>query len=129
MLRENHSLNSYDQSVKPLGARNATVTGGDVDTKNFGSATAVIDSGTITDGTHTPTLEESDVGGGSGYTTVVAADLQGSFVDVVTDSIQKVGYIGNKQFIRVVITVAGATTGGVYSANITKSHALGKPAA
>lgn len=107
------------QSVVPTGNRNATVNGTGVDLANYDSATAVITADTITDGTHTPTLEESD-SSGSGYTTVAAADMIGSLVAITAASVQRVGYRGKKRYIRVVVTVAGATTGGKYAAVVVR---------
>lgn len=107
------------QSVVPTGNRNASVNGASVDLANYDAATAVITAETITDGTHTPTIEESDASG-SGFTTVAAADLIGSLVAITANSVQRVGYRGKKRYIRVVVTVAGATTGGKYAGVVVR---------
>ncbi len=103
------------QSIKPA-AYTATVTGSSVDAANYDEAMVVIDPGTITDGTHTPKLQES--ADNSTFTDVAAADLDGAFAAIATATVQKVGYIGRLRYLRVVSTVASATTGGVYSATL-----------
>jgi hypothetical protein len=114
-------------SIVPA-AKTATATGSAVDLVGFDAAVAVISSGVITDGTHTPKLQESDASG-SGFADVAAGDLSGAFTAMATgggnggSAIQEVGYLGAKRYIKVVVTVSGATTGGVYGASIVK----GKP--
>ena len=57
-------------------ARTATANGTGVDLANFASAEVAFVVGTITDGTHTPSVQESD--DDSTYTAVAAADLIGT---------------------------------------------------
>ncbi len=107
-------------------ARTASANGASVDTASHTSVTVLVQPGTITDGDHTPTLEESDVSG-SGFTTVAAEDLIGSFSDLVTDTNQEVAYIGAKRFVRAVSSVSGASTGGVYAISILLGNAQKAP--
>jgi hypothetical protein len=79
--------------------------------------------GTITDGTHTPKLQESD--DNATFTDVAAGDLEGTFAVLATGVNQHVGYKGRKRYLRAVITVAGATTGGIYGAAIIRAQAPG----
>lgn len=97
-----------------------------MDLRGYESATVLIESGTITDGTHTPKLQESD--DNTTYTDVAAGDLIGSFSNIANNSIQEVGYKGTKRYIRVAVTVTGATTGGVYGATVVRGHPRSKPA-
>lgn len=106
------------QSLGPA-ARTTSANGTGIDLRDHDGAMVVWHPGTITDGTHTPTLEESDTLG-SGYTVVAAADMQGTFAALASNVIQRVGYVGSKRYIRAVITVSGATTGGVYGAEIVR---------
>jgi hypothetical protein len=127
MQKDLKSLINVQKSLAPA-AVTATATGSAVDTAGYESATVVLDVGTITDGTHTPKLTECATTGGS-YTDVAAADLLGSFAALATGVTQKVGYIGSKQFLKVVVTVAGSpATGGVYGGLIVLSHARHNPA-
>lgn len=108
-------------------ARTATANGTGIDLANFASATLVFSVGTITDGTHTPTMQESD--DNSTYTTVAAADLIGTFAALASTVNQRVGYRGIKRYIRGVSTVSGATTGGVYAAIVIRADARKQPVA
>lgn len=112
----------------PNALRTATVTGAGVDLNEDGngyqSALVVVFAGTITDGTHTVEVQESDVIG-SGYTAVADAQLLG--VEPVIgaaddDKVFEIGYLGTKQFVRVVVTAAGTTIGGVYGAVVILGH-------
>lgn len=109
-------------------ARTASANGTGVDLQGFESAMVVIETGTVTDGTHTIDIQESD--DNTTFTSVANADLQGT--EPVINNTQgskvfKVGYIGSKRYIRVAVTVSGATTGGVYGASIVRSHARHQP--
>jgi hypothetical protein len=110
------------QSLAPA-ARTATANGTGVDLRGYEAAMCVFHPGTITDGTHTPSLEESD--DDATYTAVAAADMDGTWAALASNTIQRVGYKGAKRYIRAVITVSGATTGGVYGASVAR----GRPAA
>ena len=106
-------------------ARNASANGTGVDTANYGMAMAVVQFGTWTDGTHTPKLQESS--DNSTFTDVAATDQDGTFTAIsaaptLTNQIQRVGYIGKLRYIRVVMTVAGATTGALSAAAIVLTN-------
>lgn len=123
------------QSIAPA-ERTASVNGTGVDLQQFDSAMGVFNAGLWTDGSFTPKLQESDAEG-SGYTDVASADLDGAFTDVdslTTDnSVQRVGYKGNKRYIRMAVDEAGASpaasTGLVFGATIHRGHPHGAPAA
>jgi len=114
------------QSLVPA-VRTSSANGSGVDLANYDSAVVVFDPGTITDGTHTPKVQESS--DNSTYTDVAAADLIGSLSALATNAVQRVGYIGTKRYIRAVSMVSGATTGGVYSATVIRSSARKLPLA
>lgn len=114
------------QSVAPA-ARTTTVTGAVVDLSDYEAAMVHLSVGTITDGTHTPKLQEADTSGGS-YTDVAADDLEGSFAALASNVNQRVGYKGNKPFVKVVVTVTGSpSTGGVYGADVFRGKASHSP--
>lgn len=106
----------FAQSLSPA-ARTASANGTSVSLTNYESATVVFDVGTITDGTHTPSVEYS-TDGGSSWTALTNADLVGSLSALASNTIQAVGWTGIATNIRAVTTVAGATTGGVYGAHV-----------
>ncbi len=98
-------------------ARTSSATGSAVDLRGFDAAVVAGSFGAYTDGTHTPSLQHSV--DGSTYTTVSASDLDGAFAAVSgsggANSVQSVGYVGARRYVRVVMTVAGATSGAVSS--------------
>lgn len=108
--------------------RTATVTGTGVD-RNVGnagyqSALVVVFTGTITDGTHTVEVQDSD--DNVTFAAVADAYLQGAEPVVAAandDTVYEIGYTGGKRYLRVVVTAAGTTTGGVYGALVV----LGDP--
>lgn len=107
-------------------ARTAAATGTTIDLQGYEGALIQAVVGTITDGTHTLTVEES--ADGTTWTAVAAADLTGSFANLASNTNQKVGYRGTKRYIRVNTTVSGATTGGVYSVVVVRSNPRKCPA-
>lgn len=108
----------------PAGARtNGTFNGTTVDRVGAGdpSLLFVVTSGTVTDGTHTFTVQESD--DGTAFTTAPAGAVQGTGPVVPwstgSNAVFEVGYFGAKRFVRLTVTTTGATTGGVFSATAT----------
>lgn len=108
-------------------ARTATANGTGVDLKGYDGATVEFIVGTITDGTHTPKIQESD--DNTTFADVAAADQQGALSNLATSTNQRVGYLGSKRYIRAVSTVSGTTTGGVYAAVVLRGYPRTLPAA
>lgn len=107
-------------------ARTTTANGTGIDLSGFNSAVVLLVVGAITDGTHTPKVQESD--DNSTYTDVAAADLIGSLSALTASTNQKVGYKGNKRYIRAVTTITGSpSTGGIYSAVVLRGDAIKQP--
>ncbi len=107
-------------------ARNATGTGAVVDLQGYDAAMVVVGFGAITDGTHTPGLQHSD--DGTAFTDAgTDSALQGTFAVGTATTVQRVGYLGNKRYVRAMVTVAGATTGALSDAKIVRGHAARKP--
>jgi hypothetical protein len=110
----------------PPAAVTATATGTGVDLANQGGATVVFAGGTRTDGTHTPSVEES--ADNSSWSAVAAGDLLGTLSAITSNSIQAVGYIGSKRYIRPKVTVTGSpSTGAVYGAHVILHGARKQP--
>jgi len=105
--------------------RTADAIGSTVDLRKYESAAIEAIVGTITDGTHTLTVQESD--DGSTWTDVAADDLQGSFLNLASNTDQEVGYLGSKRYIRVNVAVVGATSGGTYAVSIVRGHPHNAP--
>jgi hypothetical protein len=113
-------------------ARTASANGTAVDLLGYGTAAVLVTFGAWTDGTHTPKIQESG-DGSTGWTDVAAEDLAGSFTAVSStagqNAVQRVSYIGNRRYIRPVLTVAGATTGGIASAMVLRGAPASAPVA
>lgn len=109
-------------TIVPAGARTTTTTGTSVDRMTdeggFRSAMVVINTGTITDGTHT--VEVQDSPDNSAWTAVANEFLQGTEPAIAAandDTVFEIGYTGHQRYLRVVITVSGTpATGGIYGA-------------
>ena len=109
-------------ALAPAAARtNGTVNGTTVDRKEgrtfFRSAMFVINAGVVTDGTHTPNVQESS--NGTAWTDVDAGDLQGAETAIGTandERVFEIGYTGNARYIRLQLVTAGATAGGLVDA-------------
>ena len=119
-LRDLVSTIAAKLSLSPAARVTGTSTGTAVDLRGYDSAVIAVSFGAYTDGTHTPSVQHST--DGSTYTTVAAADLSGSLTAVSSsggaNSMQTVGYIGSARYLRVVMTVTGATTGALSSASV-----------
>lgn len=116
--RDLYSNISVVSCITPDADRTASVNGSSVDTRGFESLAFAFHYGTITDGTFTPSLEESD--DDSAWTAVAAADLQGTFTagtSSADETVVRVGYTGDKRYVRPVVTASGSpATGGEFSA-------------
>jgi len=112
------------QTVTAANRTNGTVNGTAIDLWSntvgdqvFRSALAVVQTGTVTDGTHTVEVQESD--DNSSFTAVADADLQGTepAIGAANDNVvYEIGYRGTKRYIRVTVVTSGATTGGTFGA-------------
>jgi len=115
-------------SLSPA-ARNATANGTGVDLQGYEGAMALVQFGTWTDGTHTPSLQDSD--DNSAFSAVAAGDMLGSFTAVSSgggsNTVQRVGYIGAKRYVRGVMTVSGATTGALSAIALARGVAARRP--
>lgn len=116
------------QAVAPA-VLSATDTSTGIDLLGFNSAALVINTGAIVGaGDFTPKLQESDAAG-SGYTDVATGDLVGTFpASLAADSVVKVGYIGNKRYVRTVLTKNGGTSIAA-GAVVVKGRAASRPVA
>ena len=109
----------------PPAVRTANENGSVVDLQGYQGALLAAIVGTITDGTHSLTVQESD--DGTGWSDVAATDLQGIFANLTSNTVQEVGYMGNKRYIRVNAIVSGATNGGAYAVAVVRGAARKYP--
>ena len=89
----------------------ATTNGSGVDLRDFDGAMVVFQAGAVDTGnadeTYTPGVEESD--DNSGFSAVAISDLEGALVNMTANSVQRIGYKGNKRYVRAVLTLGGTT--------------------
>lgn len=114
---------------------NGTVNGAAVDKADpsggvdgFTTALVVVVAGTITDGTHTVTVQDSD--DGSSFAAAATSDVRGGPVALTSansNTIAELGYDGPKRYIRASVTVAGATTGGTVGAVVMLGGETARP--
>lgn len=114
---------------------NGTVNGTTVDLGVFGNdfrtVLFIVSTGTITDGSHAITMQDSP--DGTNWTAVAAGFRQGSLPTIVAandDALYEFGYIvGSNQYVRLVAATSGATSGGAFSAVAVCSEASHTPVA
>lgn len=134
-MRDLHNNIKVESALDVSAISTDTTTAGNIiDMQGYGSVEFVIQSGTLTDGTYTVLIEEGDDSGLSDAAAVADADLLGteasaSFIATEDDTVKKVGYIGNKRYVRLSLVSASTSTGGTLVAVAAKSNATDLPVA
>lgn len=80
------------------------------------SALVLVVTGAATDGTIALALQHSDTSTSGDFVNVPADQLQGAFTSLTSasgDSLQQVGYVGSKRYLRVNMTVTGSPSTGI----------------
>ena len=107
---------------------NTTTNGTDIDTAQQSEGTGFAVACTaFSAGSFAVNVQESDVGGGAGYTDVATANIIGTeptitAVDSAGGTLAKVGVFGTKRYVRVQIVSTGASgsnTFAVVAQNVT----------
>lgn len=106
----------------------ATDTSAAIDLKGYDGAVLIINTGAIaSSGNFTPKLQESDTTATEDFDDVAAGDLIGTFPSALAaTSVYKVGYIGNKRYVRTVLTKNSGTSIAA-GAVIIKGYAQERP--
>lgn len=103
-----------------------------IDTLGFGSCELVLVTGTNTDAdvTFAVTVDEGDASNLAGSNAVAAGELLGTlalagfnFADDIET--RKIGYIGNKRYVRLTVTPSSNDAGSIFLAGVA---ILGRPA-
>lgn len=108
-------------------ASSTTTAGNIIDTNGYEGLEFILQSGAWTDGTYTPLIEESDDAGMSGSNAVDDDDLIGLEADAAigaANTVKRIGYVGDKRYVRLSIVSTGVTSG----ATIGATAILGRPA-
>lgn len=126
---EQHNNISAVRVISPISqAGNTAMVGAIMDMQGFSAAEFLITLGTITTAgtTYTALLEEGSVANLSDAAAVADADLLGtealaSFIDSEINTTKKLGYKGNKRYIRLTMTPAGNTGASTMAAVCVKA--------
>jgi hypothetical protein len=132
-MRDLTSHLQFKPAIAPAAARtdNTAIVSTILDTYGYGAAMLALVTGTETDtnATFAVLLEESNDSGMSGAAAVADADMIGTealagfqFDDDV--ECRKLGYIGNKRYIRATVTPSGNDSGNIF---LSGMWVLGKP--
>jgi hypothetical protein len=136
-MKDLHNNVKLTRVISPISqSGNAAMVGAIVDRQGFDSLEFAVTLGTITTAgtTYTATMDEGDAANLSDASAVAAADLIGtlalaSFVDTEINTTKKVGYKGNKRYVRLTMTPAGNTGASTMAAVAVQGAAMLKPVA
>lgn len=133
-MRDLHNNLNGARAISPAAilAANGTTTGQTIDVVEFGSLEFLLVAGAITDGTFTITIYEGDASNMSDEAAVADADLLGTepvLTSADANTVKKVGYKGNKRYVRVKVVQTGATTGGFLCCVAVQGHPKTAPVA
>ncbi len=126
LFDETRLVASLNPAVRTNGTANGTAVDTNLNRQNFRVALLLVAAGVITDGSHTVSVEDS-VNGSTGWVAVPADRLEGAaLVALTTGARQERGIVldPTRPFLRAVAVTTGATTGGLFCADIM----LGQPA-
>lgn len=121
-MRDLHSNIGVVAAVAPA-VLNASNTSAAIDLAGFEGATVVINTGAVAgSGNMTPKLQHSDTTTSGDFVDVPAGMLIGEFPAVMeASSVYKVGYNGDKRYVRTVLTLNSGTSVAA-GAVVVKSH-------
>lgn len=110
-MKDTYSDFGVAQTLAPL-VQTATLAGTAVDLQGYNSATLVVNTGVIASaGLYDIRLQESATTTNEDFTDVAAADLLGALpAGLAAASTYKQGYVGNKRYIRALITKQSGTS-------------------
>lgn len=142
-MKDIHNVMSPVSTLLPVN-RTADANGAGVDLQGYEAAEVLASVGASADtlnGSNTISLELEESDDDSTYTDVAEADMLGAIAGTTTgqfalidaatedDTLYRVGYVGNKQYIRVVDNRTGTHTSGTpTSATVVRMHARHQPA-
>lgn len=137
-MRDLHNHIKVSRAISPVnaGSGDTAIVSQIIDTKGFESLEFLIATGSLADAdaTFTVLVEDGDVSTLTDNAAVADANLLGteaeaSFTFGDDNEVRKIGYRGNKRYVRLTITPAN-NTGDVYvSAVAVQSHAAAGPVA
>lgn len=92
--------------------QSTTIKGNTIDTNGFNSVAVVVNTGAIvSDGNFTAKMQHSDTTTDGDFVDVTDVDQTGSFgATLAADATVKAGYIGDRRYVRVVLTKNSGTS-------------------
>lgn len=133
-MRDLHNSIKASPALNPAAISSNTATNGAIiDLAGYESLEFVIVSGTLTDGTYTPSIIVGDASDLSDGAAATGSDLLGTiagatFAATDDNKAKKIGYVGNKRYARLTITTTGVTTGGTVGAVAIQGSPRSAPA-
>ena len=118
MMKRQNSVGAV--SLTPL-LRNGNTNGTAVDLSGYMAASVTFMCGAITNGTHTPALEDSD--DNTTFAPVATANLSAAPVAFTANSVQHIEYLGARRYLRAQVNSDGAN-GAIYGAFIERGRAM-----
>lgn len=100
-------------------ATNTTTAGLIIDTQAFNALTFLLNLGARTDGSYSLAITHGDDAALADSSVVDASDLVGTpaaTAVAVAQGVSKIGYVGNKRYVRASIVSTGVTTGATVGA-------------
>ncbi|HXT31369.1 MAG TPA: hypothetical protein VN716_18855 [Vicinamibacterales bacterium] len=135
-MRDIYNKTKVLRGVSPVSgaASNAAQVSQIIDLAGYDSALFVILLGAIADAdaTFAVTMDEGDDSGLSDASAVAAADLLGSYAAAgfqfdSDDGVRKIGYRGNKRYVRLTITPSANTGAWLVAVGVILGHAALEP--
>lgn len=130
-MKDERSNLAIESGLDPAAIGSDTTTNGNwIDRQEYEALTFAV-TGTITDGTFTPLVEESDQAGHGDAAPAADADLIGTEAGAAVDSAgpaSSIGYVGSKRWVRCSLVSTGVTSGGTLAVTAILSHARHQPA-
>jgi hypothetical protein len=103
---------------------NTTTNGVIIDTQGYQGLTFLLNVGARTDGTFAVSLQHGDAANLSDAATPAADDVLGAISLNAAQTYGKIGYVGNKRYVRMQVVSTGVTSG----ATVGGTALLGRPA-
>lgn len=113
-------------------ATSTTTAGSIIDLAGYQSCTFVINSHTLTDGTYTPLIHDGD---NSSLTDAAAVSddfligTEAAAASTVSNKTKRIGYVGNKRYVRLSLVSTSVSSGGYLSATVIKGMPAAAPTA
>lgn len=122
MLRDLYRFSKTTQSLAPaVRTAAATTTGTGVAWQDCRAALVLVIAGTVTDGTHTIAVEHSDDNSAWSDASANLSSAPPALTSANANTVTEMAYRGVKPYLRVKVTVAGATSGGIVAGYVLRA--------